>query len=114
LCHFNPRFFGQSTICRPMHVCYEDGNKGFVLACDHCMCIRCTGELLSRAIQDSSLLPLRCCEIPIDLSMSRHILPAADSKKLTGVAERVKVHSLLICFVEYLTLMVWVWISAKN
>jgi hypothetical protein len=65
-------------------VCLEDGKQGFVLACECCLCICCTRELFfaAVAVRDSSLLPLRCCEIPIDMSISRHILPEADTKTL--------------------------------
>lgn len=64
------------------NVCMEDGLQGFALGCDHCMCICCMRELFSAAVRDSSLLPLRCCEIPIDMSISRHILSAGDANTL--------------------------------
>ena len=61
-------------------VCNEDGKQGFTLACGHCMCICCTRQLFQHAIRDSSLLPLRCCEVPIDMTISRHILTEADNE----------------------------------
>ena len=64
-------------------VCFEDGCQGFVLACAHCMCVSCMRDLFSAAVQDSSLLPLRCCDVPIDMSISRRILPVLHSETLT-------------------------------
>lgn len=64
------------------NVCYEDKRPGFNLACEHCLCIGCIRELFFAAVRDSSLLPLRCCEVPIDMNISRHILPAEDAETL--------------------------------
>ena len=63
------------------NVCYDDeakGAKGFILACKHSMCIGCTRNLFFAAVRDSSLLPLRCCEVPIDVNICHYILPAED------------------------------------
>lgn len=71
------------------NVCYEEQRHGFVLACEHCLCISCTRDLFFAAVRDSSLLPLRCCELPIDMNISRHILPADDADTLMlRIAER--------------------------
>ena len=56
------------------HVCLEEERQGFSLACEHSMCIVCMRNLFSAPVSDSSLLPLRCCEIPIDMNMCRHLL----------------------------------------
>ena len=82
-------FLNNLPIVDRCHVCLEDDYQGIVLACDHCMCVRCTRELFSTAVHDSSLLPLSCCEIPIDIRISRHMLPASDYQTLTlRMAER--------------------------
>ena len=71
------------------NVCYDDAVQGFFLACDHCLCIGCTRDLFFAAVRDSSLLPLRCCEVPIDMNICGHILPAEDVETLTQrIAER--------------------------
>ena len=90
-------FFDNLPIIDQCHVCLEDEHQGFVLACDHCMCVRCTRELFSAAVQDSSLLPLRCCEIPIDMSINRHILPAGDAETLTLRMSEREASSKMYC-----------------
>ena len=75
-------FLNDLPIIDHCNVCLEEGYQGFVLACDHSMCISCTREMFSAAIRDSSLLPLRCCETPIDMNICRQILPAGDSETL--------------------------------
>ncbi|KAL7541102.1 hypothetical protein ACHAXR_010627 [Thalassiosira sp. AJA248-18] len=59
---------------RQCNVCLEEAKRGFSLACDHSMCIECMRDLFLAAVRDSSLLPLRCCEIPIDMNMCRHLI----------------------------------------
>ena len=60
------------------NVCYDDEAQGFILACEHSMCIGCSRNLFIAAVRDSSLLPLRCCEVPIDMNICHYILPADD------------------------------------
>jgi len=90
-------FLDNLPIIDQCHVCLEDEHQGFVLACDHCMCVRCTRELFSAAVQDSSLLPLRCCEIPIDMSINRHILSAGDAETLTLRMSEREASSKMYC-----------------
>ena len=70
-------------------VCLEDEIHGFALACDHSMCIGCSREIFFAAVRDVSLLPLRCCEVPIDMNICRHLLPAKDVQTIMSrMAER--------------------------
>ena len=71
------------------HVCYEHGMKGVFLACDHSMCIECMRNLFVSAVRDSSLLPLRCCETPIDMTICRHLLSSDEAQTVfSRLAER--------------------------
>jgi hypothetical protein len=65
------------------NVCYIERISGFSLACDHAYCIDCMKSLFKIALKDTSLLPLRCCAIPIDMNVSSMLL----EKEEMGVLE---------------------------
>ena len=64
------------------HVCYDNAVNGFTLACDHLQCCDCMKKFLKAAIKDSSLLPLTCCEIPIDISTVACVLKQEEAELL--------------------------------
>lgn len=55
-------------------VCYAERISGFFLACNDAYCIHCMTNLFKAALKDSSRLPLRCCDIPIDMHSSGMLL----------------------------------------
>ena len=55
-------------------VCFDDNVKGYHLACDHRQCIPCTRRLFKMSLKDNSLLPLKCCEVPIDMNIAKDLL----------------------------------------
>jgi hypothetical protein len=65
------------------NVCYTERISGFSLACDHAYCTDCMKNLFKTALKDTSLLPLRCCAIPIDMNVSGMLLEEEE----TGVLE---------------------------
>lgn len=54
--------------------CFEEGATGFVLPCSHQNCTACMRRLFETALRDSSLLPLKCCERPIDMAIAKVVL----------------------------------------
>lgn len=62
-------------------VCYENNLPGFDLPCVHSTCKQCMAGLMRTAIGDASLLPLKCCEIPIDMNISSLCLKRRDRDK---------------------------------
>lgn len=64
------------------NVCFDEHVKGVDLACEHQYCLDCTRNLFHTALQDSSLLPLQCCELPIDTSIANVILRKREVKML--------------------------------
>ncbi|EJK47469.1 hypothetical protein THAOC_33803, partial [Thalassiosira oceanica] len=61
-------------------VCYDENIQGFNLACgQHSICIDCSRNLFQSAVRDTSLLPLRCCDVPIDMNISSWLLSPEDS-----------------------------------
>eukprot|EP00934_Nitzschia_sp_Nitz4_P007557 Nitzschia sp. Nitz4//scaffold247_size31676//23943//25415//NITZ4_007932-RA/size31676-processed-gene-0.21-mRNA-1//-1//CDS//3329543961//7547//frame0 len=64
------------------NVCFEERVQGFHLACDHKQCTSCMTKMLRTALQDSSLLPLRCCEIPIDMNVAVVLLNPQELQEL--------------------------------
>ena len=79
------------------NVCYEQGVKGIVLACDHCMCVDCTRSLFIAALDDSSLLPLRCCEVPIDMNIAKWILEPNDARKMNSRLVEMAAKNKMYC-----------------
>jgi hypothetical protein len=58
-------------------------STGFRLGCTHEYCASCLRETLSTGLVDRSRLPLRCCEVPIDLAVcARLLLSPRDADEL--------------------------------
>ena len=67
------------------HVCYAEKERGFTLACDHSQCVDCMTRHLRVALHDRSLLPLKCCEIPIEMSTLSEMLLRPTEQALLAV-----------------------------
>lgn len=63
-----------SQFIQECNVCLDENLFGFHLACGHLNCRKCLRQLFRTAIKDTSLLPLRCCNIPIDMNVSYDLL----------------------------------------
>ncbi|KAL7546994.1 hypothetical protein ACHAWF_010310 [Thalassiosira exigua] len=79
------------------NICLEEFKQGFSLACEHSMCINCTRDLFLAAVRDSSLLPLRCCEVPIDMNICRHLLLPEDVHTLTSRMTELEATNKMYC-----------------
>jgi IBR domain, a half RING-finger domain len=59
---------------RRCNACYEENVQGVAFACDHQSCVECLRSLFRAVLRDTSLLPIRCCEIPIDTSIASALM----------------------------------------
>ncbi|CAB9504007.1 Cullin-9 [Seminavis robusta] len=82
---------------RQCNVCFEDQVKGYTLACGHRQCTRCTKKLFKTALKDNSLLPLRCCEIPIDMNISSQILKPQDAARILKRVAEIEATNKMYC-----------------
>ena len=79
------------------NVCWDGEKQGFHLACDHSLCVNCMKELFLTAVRDSSLLPLRCCEVPIDMNASRLLLQIGDVTRLSTRMSEINADDKMYC-----------------
>ena len=79
------------------NVCYNEELRGFQLACGHCQCIRCAKKLFRVALGDNTLLPLRCCELPIDMNIAGYLLNESEAALLTQRAIEVEATNKMYC-----------------
>jgi hypothetical protein len=77
-------------------VCYST-KRSFVLACNHAYCTVCMKELLQQALKDSDLIPLRCCELPIDMTVSTLLLNSRGSNILLERTEEKAARNKMYC-----------------
>jgi hypothetical protein len=79
------------------NVCYEENIKGVLLACDHPYCVPCLRNLFQTVLADSSLLPIRCCEIEIDTSIALILLSRKDSEALIRRIDEFEAKNKMYC-----------------
>jgi hypothetical protein len=79
------------------HVCYEENIKGFTFACDHAQCTRCTRKLFKAALRDNTLLPLRCCEIPIDMNIATQVLKVDEVQRIVERIAEMEATNKMYC-----------------
>lgn len=79
------------------NVCYEEKLKGYTLACGHRQCTHCTRKLLKAALRDNTLLPLRCCEIPIDMNISNQLLNRDEATAILKRVEELEATNKMYC-----------------
>lgn len=78
-------------------VCLENEILGYELACSHSQCIQCTRRLLKMALLDTTLLPLRCCGIPIDMSIATRLLEFSDAALIVQRTEERTAKKKMYC-----------------
>jgi hypothetical protein len=78
-------------------VCDEEDVRGFRLGCSHDYCVACMRRTLKRVMNDFSLLPFRCCEIPIDMECARILLKRKDADRLFAKIEENKAKNKMFC-----------------
>lgn len=77
--------------------CYEENVKGYSLACSHSQCVKCMRKLFQHALGDNSLLPLRCCDVPIDMNISTQLLEKKDAERLQRRVEEQEATNKMYC-----------------
>jgi len=78
-------------------VCYEEDVEGYYLGCGHKNCVNCTQRLFRTALRDSSLLPLRCCEIPMDMNVASYVLEDNEAHLLRTRVSEASAKSKMHC-----------------
>ena len=86
-----------SNIILTCHVCFEERVEGFVFACEHSNCEKCLRTLFRTALGDSSLLPLRCCELPIDMNIVDNLLKPREALALKNRIVEISAQNKLYC-----------------
>lgn len=84
-------------ILKQCSVCFEENIQGYNLGCEHQQCTNCMRKLFLTALGDNSLLPLRCCEIPIDMNIATVLLEKDKAKVLLQRAVEVGVKNKMYC-----------------
>lgn len=77
-------------------VCFDEDIPGIELACEHTQCVGCMKQLLQTALKDVFLLPLVCCEIPIDLSVTE-LLTEKQANQLKRKMEETTATKKMYC-----------------
>lgn len=78
-------------------VCYEEDVRGYEFACTHSQCITCTRKLFKTALRDTTLLPLRCCDIPIDMNIASQLLNPRDARLIVQRTEERTAKNKMYC-----------------
>lgn len=79
------------------NVCYEENIPGYVLACGHSQCVDCMRRLFRAALRDISLLPLQCCEIPIDMNCASSLLKSDELGRIQLCMEEMEASKKMYC-----------------
>ena len=77
--------------------CYDEQVRGVDLACEHMFCVGCMRSLFRTALGDSSLLPLRCCEVPIDMNIGHDILEPDEADLLISRMTELEATNKMYC-----------------
>ncbi|CAJ1966499.1 unnamed protein product [Cylindrotheca closterium] len=78
-------------------VCFDKNVKGYHLACEHRQCIPCTRRLFKTGLKDNTLLPLRCCEVPIDMSIAKDLLKEKEANLILQRVEELGAANKMYC-----------------
>lgn len=89
--------FNLPFICE-CSVCFDQDVKGYSLACgDHFHCVRCMRQLFQSALRDNTLLPLRCCDVPIDMNVAYDLMDHSDARTLLKRVEEKEAKNKMYC-----------------
>jgi IBR domain, a half RING-finger domain/SAM domain (Sterile alpha motif)/Zinc finger, C3HC4 type (RING finger) len=84
-------------VLKRCNVCYDESVKGLVLACEHPYCIDCLRNVFRSGLRDVSLLPLRCCELPIDTTICHALLSEDEANLLARRIEESEATRKMYC-----------------
>eukprot|EP00548_Thalassiothrix_antarctica_P011244 CAMPEP_0194161152 /NCGR_PEP_ID=MMETSP0152-20130528/78782_1 /TAXON_ID=1049557 /ORGANISM="Thalassiothrix antarctica, Strain L6-D1" /LENGTH=521 /DNA_ID=CAMNT_0038870909 /DNA_START=46 /DNA_END=1609 /DNA_ORIENTATION=- len=79
------------------NVCYQEQVRGYTLACNHLQCIKCMKKLFQTALGDRALLPLKCCDIPIDMNIARDLLDEKEFDRIFLQVEEIFAKNKMYC-----------------
>lgn len=72
-------------------VCCSDDRRCILkFPCGHLYCKICIGTLFKMALKDRSLIPVRCCDTPIDQSLTHLVLNDEDQRAYAEALEEVQ------------------------
>ena len=77
--------------------CYGEDIAGFNLPCEHSNCVDCMRRLFETALRDTSLLPLTCCELPIDMTVANILLSSNDVEVLKSRVAEIQATRKMFC-----------------
>jgi len=92
-----PRAIFNLPFVEQCNVCYEENLKGYIFACGHLQCVQCTRKLFQTALGDNKIIPLRCCDVPIDMNIAKDLLESDDAKLLFRRAEEKRAKNKMYC-----------------
>lgn len=92
-----PRNIFNLPFINQCNVCYEENLKGYDLACSHLQCVQCTRKLFQAALRDNTLLPLVCCEVPIDMNIAFDLLHPDDATLILKRVEEKEAKNKMYC-----------------
>ena len=69
---FRQEAFQEEGMCT---VCAEGALRVMELGCSHKYCYQCLKTLFERSLQDTTLMPPRCCKVEIDPNIAPYFLP---------------------------------------
>ncbi|KAL3796863.1 hypothetical protein HJC23_008816 [Cyclotella cryptica] len=77
--------------------CYEEHLLGYEFACSHSQCTQCARKLFKTALRDTTLLPLRCCDILIDMNIASQLLDPSDARLIVQRTEERAAKNKMYC-----------------
>jgi hypothetical protein len=92
-----PRKISKLPFIDQCNVCYEENLKGYHLACSHLQCVQCMRKLFRVALRDNTLLPLVCCEVPIDMNIAIDLLDPDDAILIIKRVEEKEAKNKMYC-----------------
>ena len=78
-------------------VCMERKASIVQLACEHRVCNACLTEMHTRALDDPSLIPLRCCKTLLDTSLAQRVLSGSQYRRYQAFLEENTATNRMYC-----------------
>jgi hypothetical protein len=77
--------------------CFEKLPPFLAAACEHNYCEGCTRRLFENAMFDTSLLPVRCCALPIDPNIAAKVLPPDQAQEFIRQSTEAECINKMYC-----------------
>ncbi len=79
-----------STTKNKCYSCFENADKSFSLPCNHVFCKDCVRGLFVAALDDLSLLPVKCCGKRVDQRLRRAVLTLKECDRFEAALEELE------------------------